>query len=258
VAVAKGHKGVIETLAAHDFHFTYGENLGGADCLVPIERFTWHATRPPVCVDLWLDPTCAPGDPLTTIAKWSHHSSDVAWKGYDSKDVVWQEHVWRWSKHHEFLKFIDLPSRAPIPLEIAIGSISSADMDWLHRAGWRTRAAASLNRPEAYRDYIRTSRGEFTVAKDQYVSPRSGWFSDRSVCYLASGRPVVTQETGFSKFIATGAGLFAYSTQAEALEAIEAIAGDYARHSSAAVEVARECFDAEKVVGQMLSTAGLM
>ncbi len=258
VAVAKGHKGVIESLAAHDFHFTYGENLGSADCPVPVELFDWQGTRPPVCVDLWFKPTCAAGNALTTIAKWSHQSTDVAWKGYDSKDVIWKEHVWRWSKHHEFLKFIDLPLRAAIPLEIAIGSIGSGDMDLLHRARWRTRPAASLNEPDVYRDYIRTSCGEFTVAKDQYVSPRSGWFSDRSVCYLAAGRPVVTQETGFSKFIPTGAGLFAYTNQAQALEAIEQIAGDYARQSSAALEVARSFFDAEKVVGQMLSSVGLM
>jgi hypothetical protein len=258
VAVAKGHKGVIQSLAAHDFHFTYGENLGSWDCPVPIELFDWRPTRPPVCIDLWFDPTSALGDALTTIAKWSHHSSDVAWKGYDSKDVVWKEHVWRWSKHHEFLKFIDLPSHAAVPLEIAIGSIGSEDMDLLHRAGWRTRPAASLNEPGAYQDYIQTSRGEFTVAKDQYVTPRSGWFSDRSVCYLAAGRPVVTQETGFSKFIPTGAGLFAYNTQAEALDAIEVIARDYAKHSSAALDLAREYFDAEKVVAQMLSSVGLM
>lgn len=258
VAVAKGHQGVIDSLAAHDLHFTYGENLGAADCPVPLERFKWRATRPPVCVDLWAEPHCACGDALTTIAKWSHHSSDIAWKGYDSKDVSWNGHVWRWSKRQEFLKFIDLPKDAELPLEIAIASNQSADLELLRAAGWRTRPAAALNEPDAYRDYIRTSRGEFTVAKDQYVSPRTGWFSDRSVCYLAAGRPVVTQDTGFAKLIPTGEGLFAYTDRSQALEAIAAIRDDYLRHSAAALAIAREYFDAEKVVGQMLATAGLM
>lgn len=258
VAVAKGHNGVIQSLAAHDVLFTYGENLGSPDCPVPIQSFEWRATRPPVCVDLWFDSARRPRDSLTTIAKWSHQSSDVAWKGYESKDVIWKEHVWRWSKHLEFVKYIDLPSKASLPLEIAIGSVGQRDLDILHQAGWRTRPAESLNEPEVYRDYICDSLGEFTVAKDQYVSPRSGWFSDRSVCYLAAGRPVVTQETGFSKFIPTGEGLFAYRNENEALDAIAAIAGDYARHSARALELARNYFDSEKVVGEMLSSIGLL
>lgn len=257
VAVAKGHQGVIDRLSAHDFHFTYGENLGAKDCPVPMGRFDWRPTRPPVCLDLWGDQQRAPGPALTTIAKWSHHSTDVAWKGYDSKDVVWGGHVWRWSKRDEFLKFIDIPSDSRLPLEIAIGSTGS-DIETLQRSGWLTRPAATLNDPDVYREYIQSSRGEFTVSKDQYVSSRSGWFSDRSVCYLAAGRPVVTQDTGFSKFIPTGCGLFAYSGRAEALAAMQSIDEDYDKNSLAAIEVAHEYFDAEKVVGKMLSSIGLV
>jgi hypothetical protein len=260
VAVAKAHEGVIKKLAANDFHFTYGENLGFPDCSVPLEMFAWRSTRPPVCADLWFDPHRRPGESLTTIAKWRHHSADVALKGYDydSKDVVWKDGVWRWSKHHEFLKFLHLPSKAAVPLEIAIASAEPRDIDMLQQAGWRTRPAESLNDPTVYRDYTLSSLGEFTVAKEQYVSPRSGWFSDRSVCYLGAGRPVITQETGFSKFIPTGEGLFAFTSEDEALDAIEAIAGNYGKHSAAALELAHTYFDAEKVVGQMLSSIGLL
>src|SRR5690606_5229342 len=114
-----------------------------------------------------------------------------------------------------------------------------------------------LNDPDAYREYIRRSKGEFTVAKEQYVLPRSGWFSDRSVCYLAAGRPVITQDTGFGAFIPTGIGLMAFSTLDEATEAMQRVTTDYAAHSHAAREIAREYFDAERVVGDMMAAAGL-
>lgn len=250
VAVAKGHQSTIDCLDAHDVHFTYGENLGAADCLVPIGRYDWRPTRPPVCVDLWSSPSRVPCTELTTIANWSHNE-------HDGKDVIWGSHVWRWRKREAFLKFVDVPLKSSLPIEIAIG-VRGADLSLLQGNGWLTRSPSTLNDPEVYREYIQSSLGEFTVAKDQYVSPRSGWFSDRSVCYLASGRPVVTQETGFSKYISTGSGLFAFSDQEEALDAIRSIKNDYARHSCAAIEVAREYFDAEKVVGKMLSSAGIL
>ena len=116
----------------------------------------------------------------------------------------------------------------------------------------------SISDPDDYREYILRSTGEFTAAKEQYVAPRSGWFSDRSACYLAAGRPVVTQDTGFGKFVPTGEGLFAFSTLDEAASAIESIASDYERHSAAAVEVAREYFDAERLLGRMLEEAGVL
>jgi hypothetical protein len=109
----------------------------------------------------------------------------------------------------------------------------------------------------AYYRYIRGSMAEFTVAKEQYVKPRSGWFSDRSVCYLAAGRPVITQSTGFENIIPTGEGLFEFTTEADILAAIDAITGDYERHSKAALEIAEEYFAAEKVIGAMAETMGL-
>jgi hypothetical protein len=124
--------------------------------------------------------------------------------------------------------------------------------------GWRTADATSISRDIwPYRDYILASRGEFTVAKDQNVRLRSGWFSDRSACYLAAGRPVVTQETGFSAHLPTGRGLLAFQTMDEILAAFEAIASDYPGHCRAAREIAAECFAAERVVGSLMERAGL-
>lgn len=249
VDVASGDRDRIEELACYDHLFTYGENLGDDDCLVPIERFKWNKTRPPVCIEWWA--TGKPPGPdaaLTSIANWKH-------KG---KDVVWQGQAWRWSKHHEFLKFIDLPLHARLPMELSVGAIGPEDCQKLKDNGWRTRPSGMLEHPDAYRRYIQQSLGEFTVAKEQYVKPRSGWFSDRSVCYLASGRPVVTQDTAFGKRIPSGRGLFAYRDHGEALAAIDTIASDYEKQSAAALEIAREYFEAQKVVGGMLGTIGLL
>jgi hypothetical protein len=125
-------------------------------------------------------------------------------------------------------------------------------------AGWELADPAATSRDiDGYRQFIQDSRGEFTVAKDIYVRPRSGWFSDRSVCYLAAGRPVVTQDSGFGTHIPTGEGLFAYTTMAEAVDALARINADYPRHSAAARRVAREHFGAEPVLGRLLADAGL-
>jgi hypothetical protein len=249
VHVANGEQWFIDMLAHNDHLFTYGENLGNDDCRVPIERFQWKTTRPPVVNEWWAtDRAPAKNSVLTSVANWKHKGKDVEWNG----------ETWRWSKHHEFLKFIGLPRTAALPMELSVGAISKEDRKSLLKNGWRVRPSNRLEAPEAYRQYIRESLGEFTVAKEQYVAPRSGWFSDRSVCYLAAGRPVVTQDTAFGKRIPTGEGLFSYSDRDGALAAIEAIASDYARHSKAAAEIAREYFDADKVVADLLSQAGLL
>ena len=123
---------------------------------------------------------------------------------------------------------------------------------------WRLRSAIELSRDFAmYRRYIQESRGEFTVARDQYVRPKTGWFSDRSACYLAAGRPVITQETGFSKFLPSGKGLFGFQTTDDVLRAVDAIESDYQGHCRAAREVAEEFFAAEKVLGSLMERAGL-
>lgn len=128
----------------------------------------------------------------------------------------------------------------------------------LQKHGWRVKDALAISEDlDGYRRYIRSSRGEFTVAKDQNVRLRSGWFSDRSACYLAAGRPVITQETGFSNILPTGEGLFAFSTMEEILQAVEAINHDYGRHSRAAYEIARDCFSHDVVLPRLLAEVGL-
>jgi hypothetical protein len=214
-----------------------------------MERYQWHPTRPPVCLDWWMNTTEPPGDSaLTTVANWRHNG----------KPVVWKDETFHWSKHLAFRRFIHLPHRARLPLELAIGAINEEEKAEMRRHGWRIVPSTTLAEPNAYREYICRSLGEFTVAKDQYVRPRSGWFSDRSACYLAAGRPVITQDTGFGNRIPTGSGLFSFSTEEEALAAIDAVARDYARHSGAAREIAREYFEAELVLGRLLRHVGLL
>jgi len=249
VRVASGDTRTIEMLAPYHHIFSYGENLGAPDCGVPVERFCWRPTRPPVCLDWWT--TSAPpaaGVVLTTVANWKDAE----------KDIVWQGEIYRWSKHYEFERFITLPSRAALPLELAIGRISEAEQDHLRNHGWRLVPSVRVAEPSAYRAYIRASGGEFTVAKDQNIRLRSGWFSDRSVCYLAAGRPVITQDTGFGNVLPTGAGLFAFATAEEALEAMEIVAHDYAGQSAAARDIAQEYFAAERVLGDVLRRVGLL
>jgi hypothetical protein len=124
--------------------------------------------------------------------------------------------------------------------------------------GWRQVHSIGISaRVDGYREYIQRSRGEFTVARDQYVRPSTGWFSDRTACYLAAGRPVITQETGFSKFLPTGRGLFGFRTMEDVLAAVDAIEADHEGHCRAAREVAAEYFDATKVVGGLMRRAAL-
>jgi hypothetical protein len=167
--------------------------------------------------------------------------------------------VYHWSKHYEFLKVLDLPRRLPDqPFQLALSSYGADDRRMLESHGWRVRDAMDFSMdPDAYRRYVAGSRGEFTVAKDQNVRLRSGWFSDRSATYLASGRPVVTQDTGFGNVLPTGEGLFAFSTVEEAAEAVRTINGDYRRHCRAAKAVARDYFAHDVVLGAMLQELGL-
>lgn len=244
--VAQGDAATIATLSAHDTLFSFGENLGAPDCTVPIEQFTWLPTRQPVVLDLW-DHTRPAGEAYTTITTWHNKGKNIEYNG----------DTWYWTKDREFEKFLDLPQRRDVPFELAAGVDDQVDQ-LLRSRRWRRRDSVEISRNiESYRDYIENSRGEFTVARDQYVRPNTGWFSDRTACYLAAGRPVITQETGFSKFLTSGRGLFGFSTMDDILAAVDAIESDYATHSRAAREVAAEFFDAEKVVGSLMERAGL-
>lgn len=246
IKVAQGDPVMLAQLDAHHVHFTFGENFHNPDCRVPIVKYHWKTTRQPVVLDFWRH-SLPPGDACTTIATWQN-------KG---KDIVFNGETYYWSKDREFLKFIDLPRRTPVPLELALGNEPDV-VNTIQSHGWRWRDSVDVSRTISdYRHYIQSSRAEFTVAKDQNIRLRSGWFSDRSACYLAAGRPVITQETGFSHILPVGEGLFGFSTQDEIVAAIEKIESDYPAASAAARDVAVEYFSAEKVLGKLMEEAGL-
>ncbi|HEX7213217.1 MAG TPA: hypothetical protein VF578_03310, partial [Methylomirabilota bacterium] len=248
IRVAEGDRLAIEDLQDHTHHFTYGENLGQPDCPIPVEKFNWRPTRPPVIPALW-DATCNPAsERFSTVCTWKNTGKDLAFRG----------ETYYWSKHLNFLRLLDLPRRTSQPLELALEGGDAATRDLLTGHGWiLTDAFEASHSLDAYQQHVSRSRGEFTVSKDLVVRTRSGWFSDRSVCYLAAGKPVVTQDTGFGKFVPTGAGLFAFESMEEAVSAIERINREYPFHSRAARRVAEEFFGADRVLSTLCREADL-
>jgi hypothetical protein len=232
-------------LEEHTDFITYGENIGSGDCPIPPLPGLRGRTRQPILLDLWESgpPT---RDAFTTVGNWKQNGSDIEFRGQ----------TYRWSKHHEFLKFIDLPGRVPERIELATGPDQDV-RQMLEGFGWSvTNAHEFTTDPWTYRNYVRSSRGEFTVAKDQNVRLRSGWFSERSACYLAAGRPVITQDTGFGNVLPTGEGLFAFETMDQILTAFETIRADYPRHSRAARAIAQQYFRAETVLEKLMKDLG--
>jgi GT2 family glycosyltransferase len=239
----------IEFLEPHSAFFTWGGNYGQPDCRVPLsDRFHFHPTRPPVVCDFWENGEAQGGECFTTIGNWRQVGRDVTFQG----------ETYSWSKHHEYLKFIDLPRRVEQAFELALAGFEDPDRQLLESHGWRVRRALDFSSDlDAYRHYIRQSRGEFTVAKDQNVRLRSGWFSERSAQYLAAGRPVITQETGFSNVLPTGEGLFGFSTLDEIVASVEAINSNYSAHCRQAAAVAREYFNYDVVLKPLLAELGV-
>jgi hypothetical protein len=234
-----------EVLADYQTHFSYGANIGRPGCTIPTAGVRWHAARPPVVTDLWAGAEPDPAAPFTTIGNWGSYGG-VEYEGerYGQKD-------------EEFLRLIDLPSRTPQRLELALSGAGDAVFERLRGAGWSVRdAGVEVSTDlDTYRDYIMRSRGELSVAKHAYVKTRSGWFSDRSVCYLAAGLPTILQDTGFTEWLDAGRGVLAFTTPAEAAECIARVNADYAAHRRAAREVARAVFDHAVVLPRLLETA---
>jgi hypothetical protein len=243
--VAAGRPFTIELLSSHTHHFSYGSNFGAPDCGVPIERFSYRATVPPVILDWWTTPRAVRrARPFTTVANWRQRE----------KDFVWQGRTLHWSKDAEFLRIADLPRLTAVPIELALAhDPDDPGIQALTAAGWRIRSARPLSRdPASYRGYIRSSAGELSVAKEQNVVLRSGWFSDRTATYLAAGRPAIVQDTAFDRALPTGLGLLTFRDQAQAADALERVDADYGRHSAAARELARDHLRAEKVLDALL------
>jgi hypothetical protein len=260
---AAGDAGMRAFIDEHDDATTYGENIGTPQSPVPPLPRLRARTRQPVLLDLWQARPPA-RQVFTTCGNWKQAGLDVQFAG----------ETYRWSKHHEFLKFIDLPGKVGWPIELAM-TLQSRDPTTVHERevvpslgmdddghgllksnGWRITDASFTTDPWVYAQYVKGSRGEFTVARDLNVRLRSGWFSERSACYLAAGRPVITQDTGFGTVLPTGEGLFAFNMMDEALAAFEAVNADYDRHSRRARAIAEEYFRAETVLGTLLDQLG--
>jgi len=237
-------------LRRHHALFTFGENVGTGRFLVPTHHFTWLPTRQPVVSDFWKTSRGPFANGVfTSVANWS--TSDL-------KDISWRGKKYLWSKAREFLRFVAAPKKAGEPFELATNIKEPKTRARLERNGWRLHPSQKLSADHhLYRTYLQRSKGEFTVAKDQYVRLNTGWFSDRSACYLAAGRPVITQQTGFTGHYGDGTGLFAFESLGEIAEAVKMINVDYRKHSRAARDLAREVFEAEKVLASLLERAGI-
>jgi hypothetical protein len=230
-----------------DYHerFTYGTRIGMPDCPIPTHGLTWRPTRPPVALELVPASFTPDARFFTTVMSWTVRAP-IVYEGeeYGQKDV-------------EFWRIADLPTRVGPVFEIALAG-ATAPRERIEAAGWRITDPRRITAtPWTYRDYIARSRGEFSVAVNLEVKARTGWFSDRTAAYLAAGKPVVVQDTGFSEFLPCGEGLFAFRTVDEAAAAIETIAEDYPRHCAAARRIAEEYFDAKVVIGEILRASGV-
>ena len=234
---------------AHHAVATYGENYGAPDCLVPLGGVTYIPTRQPVDLEWWPQVWTPDATDFTTIGNYRQEVKDLEFEG----------RLIRWSKHHEWAKFMDLPARTDQAFRLCMNT-NDADRDELNSKGWQVEPALtmSLDTFGAYPEFIRTSRAEFTAAKEQNVLLRSGWFSERDACYLASGKPVIAQDTAFGNLLPTGDGLFAVADLDDAVAAVAAINADYRHHCNAARELAHEYFDARTVTRLLLRDVGAL
>jgi hypothetical protein len=236
-------------IAGHDLFFTVAESINSTHVRIPLSGIEWRVVRPPVVLEEWPVRDEGEHDRFTTIASWRGAFGPIEHEGETYGLKV-----------HEFRKFIALPTLSPSTFEIAldIHPGDARDLEALTANGWRIRPPREVAAgPREFRRYVQGSGAEFSVAQGIYVATRMGWFSDRTVRYLASGKPALVQETGFSEHYPTGEGLIAFSTMEEALAGAQAISRDYAAHAEAARALAERCFDSDLVLGGFLEQAGL-
>jgi hypothetical protein len=232
------HQQGLAPIEKHDLYFTIATNIGSDNCRLPTCGIDWRPTRPPVVLDEW--PVADGGfDRFTTVATWRNPFGPIEPYGL---------------KHHEWRKFAGLPTLTGLPFEAAISfhPEDEGDHSLLETEGWRLVDPELSAQPGGYRDYVRGSGAEFSVAQGIYVETRSGWLSDRSVRYLASGRPVLVQDTGFGRDLPVGQGLLSFRAPEDAAAGAHAIVDDYDRHASAARALAEEYFDSDKVLTALL------
>jgi hypothetical protein len=235
------HEQRIEEIPAHDYYLTMGRNIGSADCDIPTCGLDWRPSRPPVVLDEW--PVTARGfDRFTTVSTWRSPFGPIEPYGL---------------KHHQWRTFRDLPARTGLEFEavLDIHPADAADRESLERYGWQLLEPEVTSDPRGFRDYVQGSGAEFSVAQGIYVETGSGWFSDRSTRYLASGRPVLVQDTGFTRSLPAGEGVIAFRTPDEAVAGARSIAENYDRHAAAARAVAEEFFDSDQILAELLEGA---
>ena len=233
------HERGIEQIPQHDAYFTLGRNIGTGRCPIPTCGLEWRPTRPPAVLDEW--PVAGGGfDRFTTVSTWRSPFGPIEPYGL---------------KHHQWRAFLDLPARTGLPFEAAldIDPADAADRDALESGGWRLVEPGVAAKPGSFREYVQGSGAEFSVAQGIYVETGSGWFSDRTVRYLASGRPALVQDTGFTRAVPAGEGLLAFGTPEEAAAGARAIVEEYDRHARAARAIAEEHFDSDRVLEEMLA-----
>ena len=228
----------------HTHHFSFGENIQSKECKVPTFGFNWIATRQPVCIEYWKE--------NSLISKPSSFTSVMNWSV--RPNLVFDNQEWG-QKNIEFEKFVNIPNKFPeATFEIMITGTTKEKEEEIRKGGWKVSdPLKAISSSEAYQNFIASSGAEFSVAKETYVKSNSGWFSCRSACYLAAGKPVITQDTQWSKFIPSGRGLFAFSDMQSATEAIAEVISNIEKHSKAAREIAEEYFDSNKVLTAMIT-----
>lgn len=227
----------------HTAFLTFGENFGRPGCSIPDDGLPWKPTRQPITLGAWEVTPGPEAGPFTTVMQWDSYAP--------------REHGGRrfGMKSESFTEFMEIPTASSETFELALGT-AGAPRDLLSARGWRIRDPLELAKDApGYQCYIRSSKGEFSVAKQGYVASRSGWFSERSASYLASGRPVAVQDTGFTGWMEAGLGVVPFSTFEEAADAVARISGDYARHCRAARQIAMDYFDAVTVLPALLEKA---
>lgn len=249
-SLTAGQSGMQEMFEGHTHYFTFGENIGKSDCRIPDCGLNWRPIRQPICLPHWPVHRLSGESPprFTTVMNWTA-----------TQDLIFNGETWG-QKNMELMRFLELPRHVPgVQLAIAVSRTVGSPFP---AAFFRERGWCVLDPEEctpdwsSYRTFLGESFGEFSVAKQTYTKAHTGWFSCRSACYLACGRPVITQETGWSDYIPTGVGLFGFIDAAGAVDALVRARSDPAKHSQGAREIAEEFFSSDRVLGAMLLECG--
>jgi len=243
-----GSSGLKQLVDVHNFLFTFGENIGATDCGIPTCGLKWSTTRQPVCLNYWQKQTSNnSAKSFTTLMNWTA-----------GKKLLYNGEEWG-QKDVEFKKIQQLPKIVnDVKLSIIVNQTGGTEDSFtkanIEKAGWHVlEADSNAGNWKDYQHFINHSYGEFSVAKETYVKANTGWFSCRSACYLAAGRPVITQDTGWSKFVPSGNGLFAFNNIESARDAIYNVTHNYKEHVQQARAIAEEYFDSNKLLSQMLA-----